>query len=148
MLSATRSNTEVGQREIDWKRYALIGAVTVVAAVAANVLFFYLGQIVVNYEPDFEILTSPGPAIIFTFVPAVVAVLIYAALLRRATNPVRTFTIIAAVVLALSVIPDVLFVPSLEGSTSGQIAILVIMHGIAAAVIVWMLTRQAGKAVR
>ena len=148
MLSATRSNTEVGQREIDWKRYALLGAITVVAAVAANVLFYYLGQIFVNYDPDFVILSSPGGVIIFTFFFAVAAVLIYGAFLRYAANPARTFTVVAAIVLVLSIIPDITFIPSVEGATNGQAGILAVMHVIAAAVIVWVLTRQSGKVVR
>jgi hypothetical protein len=73
-------------------------------------------------------------------VPAIAAVLLYAVLLRFAQNPARTFTIIAAVVLVISLIPDVFYIPTVPGATGGQTAILALMHVVAAAVIVWMLT--------
>ena len=148
MISATHANAAVGRRSIDWKRYARVGAATIIAAVVANVLFYYFGQLLVNYDPDFVILTSPGGAIIFTFFPALAAVLIYGGLLRFAANPDKIFTIISAVVLALSVIPDLTYIPGVEGSSNGQTAILIIMHVIAATVIVGMLTQRAASAVR
>lgn len=123
-----------------WGRYALVGLATVVAAVLANVIFFYLGGTVVNYDPDFIVLSNPSGAIVFTVFPAIIAVFLYAALLRFSSNPARTFTIISAVVLVLSIIPDYTYIPSQEGATFGQATILALMHVVAAAVIVWMLT--------
>lgn len=128
-------------RSIDWKRFALVGIGTVLAAVLANTLFYYLGGAIVNYDPDFVILSNPGGAIIFTLFPAIIAVALYAGLLRYAENPARVFTIISAIVLVLSVIPDFTYIPSQEGATAGQAVILAAMHVIAAGVIVWMLTR-------
>lgn len=132
-------------RSVDWGRYALVGIATVVAAVAANLVVYAIGSLVVDYDPGFVVLATPGGTIIFTVIPAIVAVLVYAILLRTTTNPARTFTIVAAVVLALSWIPDLTYIPTVPGSSAGQTAVLMIMHAVAALVIVGMLTRFTGS---
>ncbi len=129
-------------RTIGWGRYALVGLGTIVAAVLANVLVYTLGSVVVEYRPDFVVLASIGGTLIFTIVPAIVAVLLYAMLLRFARRPERTFSIIAAIVLAVSIIPDFTYIPDVPGATPSQIAILVLMHIVAAVVIVGLLTTR------
>ncbi len=124
-------------------RYAKIGLATVVAAVLANTLFYYLASLVVNYDLDFVVLTNPSGAIIFTFVPAVGAVLLYGALRRFTANPVRIFHIIAAVFFVVTLVPDFTYIPGVEGASNGQTSVLVLMHVIAYAVIAGMLTTLA-----
>ena len=138
--SSTRSSAQEETRAIDWGRYALVGLATVVAAVLANVIVYFIGSMIVTYDPQFVILANPSGTIIFTVVPAIVAVLLYAVLLRFTANPARIFTIIAAMVLVLSWIPDLLYIPTLPGATVAQMVLLMIMHLVAAVVIVWMLT--------
>jgi hypothetical protein len=125
---------------LSWGRFALIGLATVVAAVLANVLVYFIGSAVVGYDPQFIVLTNVSATILFTVVPAIVAVLLYAILLRFSSNPARIFTNIAVVVLIISLIPDLAYIPSVPGASSGQTAILMLMHVVAAGVIVWMLT--------
>lgn len=132
-------------RSVDWERYALVAIATVIAALAANLVVYAIGSLVVGYDPGFVVLATPGGTIIFTVVPAIVAVLVYAILLRTTRNPARTFTIVAAVVLILSWIPDLTYIPTVPGSSAGQTAVLMIMHAVAALVIVGMLTRFAGS---
>src|SRR5829696_4118441 len=121
-------------------RFALIGLATVAAAVLANLLVYAIGSAVVGYDPQFVVLANASGTILFTVVPAIAAVLLYAALVRVTSNPARIFTNIAVVVLILSLIPDLTYIPSVPGATSGQTAILMVMHVVAASVIVWMLT--------
>ena len=52
----------------------------------------------------------------------------------------RAFAIIAAVVFVITLIPDFTYIPTVPGATAGQTAILVLMHVVAAGVIVGMLT--------
>lgn len=132
-------------RSVDWERYALVAIATVIAALAANLVVYAIGSLVVGYDPGFVVLATPGGTIIFTVVPAIVAVLVYAILLRTTSNSARTFTIVAAVVLILSWIPDLTYIPTVPGSSAGQTAVLMIMHAVAALVIVGMLTRFAGS---
>ena len=121
-------------------RFALVGLGTVAAAVIANLLVYALGSVVVGYDPRFVVLANASGTILFTVVPAIVAVLLYAVLMRFSGNPARIFTNIAVVVLIVSLIPDLTYIPSVPGATSGQTAILMLMHVVAAGVIVWMLT--------
>ncbi|MGI8690712.1 MAG: DUF6069 family protein [Thermomicrobiales bacterium] len=124
-------------------RFARIGLATVVAATLANVLVYFVGGALVVYDSRFLPLVGVIGSISFTLPAAVVAVLLYAALLRRAHNPARTFTIIAAVIFVVTLIPDFTYIPTVPGATGGQTAILVLMHSVAAGVIVGMLTTFA-----
>ncbi|HEX5992137.1 MAG TPA: DUF6069 family protein [Thermomicrobiales bacterium] len=139
--SSASSPEPVAPRAISWGRFALVGLGTVVAAVLANLLVFLIGSVVVGYDPQFVVLANVSGTILFTVVPAVVAVLLYAALIRFTSNPARIFTNIAVVVLIISLIPDLTYIPTVPGASTGQTAILMLMHVVAAVVIVSMLTR-------
>lgn len=128
-------------RAVNRGRFALVGLGTVAAAVLANVLVYVIGSAVVTYDPGFVVLSNVSGTILFTLVPAIVAVLLYAVLRRVTGNPARIFTNIAAVVLAISLIPDITYIPTVPGATAGQTAILIVMHIVAAVVIVGMLTK-------
>jgi hypothetical protein len=122
-------------------RFALVGLGTVAAAVIANLVVYALGSVVVGYDPEFIVLANASGTILFTVVPAIVAVLLYAVVMRFSGNPARIFTNIAVVVLIVSLIPDLTYIPSVPGATSGQTGILMVMHIVAAVVIVGILTR-------
>ena len=139
--SSSTSSAPAASPAVNWGRFALIGIATVIAAVLANLLVYALGSLIVGYDPGFVVLATTGGTILFTVVPAIVAVLLYAVLLRFSSNPSRVFTNIAVVVLAVSLIPDLTYIPSVPGATSGQTAVLMLMHVVAAVVIVSMLTR-------
>jgi len=134
------SPAPVASRAVSRGRFALVGLGTVAAAVIANLLVYALGSAVVGYDPGFVVLANASGTILFTVVPAIVAVLLYAVLMRFTSNPARIFTNIAVVVLILSLIPDLTYIPSVPGASTGQTAILMLMHVVAASVIVWMLT--------
>jgi hypothetical protein len=123
--------------------YARIGILTVFVAVLANVLVYFLGDLVIRYDPEFLVLGNPSGVAIFTFAAATVAVLVYAGLLRYTANPVRTFGIVSAIVFVVATIPDLTYIPSQDGASNGQTAILVLTHIVAAGVIVGMLTTRA-----
>lgn len=137
---ALSSSARGASRTVSRGRFALVGPGTVVAAVVANVLVYLIGAAVVSYDQQFLPLANVGGAVFFTVVPAIVAVLLYAALLRFTRTPARIFTLIAAVVFVVTLIPDFTYIPTVPGATGGQTAILVLMHVVAAGVIVGMLT--------
>lgn len=124
-------------------RFALVGIATVLTAIALNALVYFIGGMLVSYDSDFIIFQNVSPTIIFTVVPAIIAVLLYGVLRRFTARPERTFTVIAAVVLVASIIPDLTYIPTVEGASPGLTAILIVMHVVAAATIVGMLTRFA-----
>jgi hypothetical protein len=141
--SADPASTQA--RAFSWGRYALRGLGTVVAAVLANTLFYYLGGALVAYDPDFIILSNPSGAAIFTVVPALVAVLLYAGLVRFSRHPALIFSVISAIVFVVTLIPDFTYIPTVPGASNGQTAILVLMHVIAASVIVRLLTSTPAR---
>lgn len=143
--SAFSSSTPVESRDVDWGRYAFVALGTVGAAVLANVLFYFIAGAFVDYDPRFLPLATVGGTIVFTVVPAIVAVVLYGLLLRFSERPERTFTSIAAVVLVLSVIPDLTYIPTVPGSSVAQTVVLISMHVLAAVVIVAMLTGLARR---
>ena len=55
-------------------------------------------------------------------------------------NLARIFTIISAIVFVVTLIPDVTYIPTVPGSTPAQTAILMMMHVVAASVILRLLT--------
>ena len=132
-------------RGFSWGRFALRGLGTVLAAVLANTLFYYLGGALVAYDPDFIVLSNPSGAAIFTLAPAIVAVLLYAGLVRFTRHPAAIFTVISAIVFVLTLIPDFTYIPTVPGASNGQTAILVLMHAIAASVIVRLLTTMPAR---
>jgi hypothetical protein len=136
------SSAPVASPAVSRGRFALVGLSTVAAAVLANLLVYLIGSVVVGYDPGFVVLANPSGTILFTVVPAIVAVLLYAVLTRFTDNPARIITNIAVVVLIVSLIPDLTYIPSVPGATSGQTAILMLMHVVAAVVIVSILTTQ------
>jgi len=137
---AVTSGIRSESRSITRGRFALFGLATIVAATIANVLVYYLGAAIVGYDPSFVVLQNAGGAIFFTIPAAIIAVVLYATLLRTTKRPERIFTIISAVVLVLSIVPDLTYIPTVEGSSNAQTAVLILMHIVAAAVIVGMLT--------
>jgi hypothetical protein len=140
-VSTRRASSSVAvSPRTSWGRFALRGLATIVAAVLANTLFYYVGGQLVSYDPDFIMLATPGGTIVMTVFPAIVAVLLYAGLVRFTRHPARIFSIVSALVLVASFVPDFTYVPTVPGSTDAQIAILLAMHVVAAAVIVRMLT--------
>jgi tryptophan-rich sensory protein len=151
--AATRNATSVPAhmavpaqaRGFSWGRYALRGLGTVIAAVLANTLFYYLGGALVAYDPDFVVLSNPGGAIIFTVVPAIVAVLLYAGLVRFTSHAASIFSVISAITFVVTLIPDFTYIPTVPGASNPQTAILVLMHVIAAAVIVRLLTSTPAR---
>ena len=139
-LSTSQSRSAATAGHFTWGGYARRGLATVVAAVLANSLFYYLGGALITYDPEFVVLANVSGAAIFTVVPAIVAVLLYAALLRFTRHAAGIFMAISAVVFVVTLIPDFTYIPTVPGASDAQTAVLVLMHVIAASVIVRMLT--------
>src|SRR5258708_29996783 len=141
LLSTRRTSaSEAASPRTSWGRFALRGLATIVAAVLANTLFYYVGGQLVSYDPDFIMLATPGGTIVMTVFPAIVAVLLYAGLVRFTRHAARIFSIVSALVLVASFVPDSTYVPTVPGATDAQIAILLAMHVVAAAVSVRLVT--------
>ena len=124
-------------------RVARVGLATVVAATAANTLIYFAAGTLVSYDPRFLPLANVSGAIVFTLPAAIVAVLVYAALLRFARKPGTHLHDHLRRRLRRRDDPGLHVHPDGTGRTVAQTAILVLMHIVAAAVIVRMLTALA-----
>lgn len=116
------------------------GLLAVGLSVAANVVVLAVAKELLDLAPNLQALDW-RPVIFLTVVGAVGATLVYAGLTRIAARPDRTFIIVAGVVLVLSFLPDVLFLPGDPGATTAAIAALMLMHVVVAVICVWVLTR-------
>ena len=142
-LATSTTRQASSSTSFKWSRYARRALATVAVSVAANTAFYYLAQLAVSYDPEFIVLANPSGAMIFTVVPAIVASLMYAPLARLTRHAVRIFEVIAAITFVVTLIPDFTYIPTVPGSSAPQTAVLVLMHVIAALVIVRGLTRGA-----
>jgi Family of unknown function (DUF6069) len=140
-LSATIHAASAAASAFSWGRYARSALLTIGASVLANTVFFYLAQAVVQYDPAFLPLGNVSAPMMFTVFPAIVAALLYAGLLQFVRkDPAVVFTVISAITFVVTLIPDFTYIPTVEGVSNAEIAVLVTMHAIAAAVITRGLT--------
>ena len=109
-ISTSFHTVDAANSAFSWGRYERIGLLTIGASVPANAVFFYLAQVAVQYEPAFLPLGNVSAPIIFT------------------------------VFFVVTLIPDFTYVPTVDGVSNAEIAVLVMMHAIAAAVITRGLT--------
>ena len=140
-ISAHFHTADRASSTFSWGRYARTGLLTICASVLANAVFFYLAQVAVQYDPAFLPLGNVSAPIIFTVVPAVVAAVLYAGLLQFVRkHAAMVFTGISAITFVVTLIPDFTYIPTVDGVSNAEIAVLVMMHAIAAAVITRGLT--------
>lgn len=86
-----------------------------------------------------------GPVTFLTTVGVIGATIVYGILDRFVENPDRVFTIVALVVLVLSLIPDFLVIPNQPGGTLVAGGVLGLMHVTTAAITVGVLTDVRGR---
>ena len=144
-LSAKYRRANTVSSAFTWGRYTRIGLLTIGASVLANAVFFYVAQIAVQYDPAFLPLGNVSAPIMFTVFPAVAAALLYAGLLQFVQkHAAMVFTVISAITFVVTLIPDFAYIPTVDGVSSAEIAVLVVMHAIAAVVITRGLTSVRG----
>jgi hypothetical protein len=129
----------VPEREIDPRRLAWVGPLTIMSSIGAVLVVRSVALRVVSRPPRFAPL-GVGPPIIDTAVLVAAAVLVFAVVAGTSTNPCRLYRRIAFVALVASFIPDVLLPGRMPGATWATAAALMTMHVAAWAVTVTMLT--------
>jgi hypothetical protein len=121
------------------------GVLAVVGAILAVLAVRWVAVSVIAVPPEFQPLALPSAAIFFTVVVGPAAVIVFAVVRRIAGQPVRTFRWIAAAVLLLSFAPDAWLLSdaaaeAFPGATPAAVVALMVLHVVAAAVIVPTLT--------
>jgi hypothetical protein len=129
-----------------------IAAATALAAVAATVANLVLRAVAVAAldipQPGFEPL-NVRPVILSTVGGVIAAGVVFAVVSRLARNPARTFAIVAAVALVLSLYAplslDLADPPENPGTDAGSVGTLMLMHVVAAAIAVPMLISRGSR---
>ena len=126
---------------IQLRRLLWVGPLTVVAAILGVLLVRIIAVAVLRPDPMPMSLSWALPSI-FTAVLVTAAVVVFALVARFAKTPIRTYQVIAFVALLLSLVPDAAYPGSGMPGASWQTAIvLMLMHVVAWAICVTMLTR-------
>ncbi|MBU6351827.1 MAG: hypothetical protein KGS73_16945 [Chloroflexi bacterium] len=132
------------------KRVWMAGGISILGSVIANLVVYWVGQMVVNPDPGFQPLAGPGPTIFFTVAFLLVATLVYLAINAYTKQPVRIFTIVAVIVFLVGLIPDFLLFGEgvaasmgMGAATPGAVVLLILMHIMAFAITLWAFTRWA-----
>lgn len=115
------------------------GAAAAVLAVAVNAVIVFAVTASGAVEPFAHL--EPGRVAAFTLGGVVGATIVYAVIRRRRQRPDRDFLIVAAVALVLSWIPDVTFIPTVPGATTGGVVVLIALHATTAVICYASLTR-------
>lgn len=119
------------------------GIVAAALAAACNAALVPVAR-ALDVAPGFEPLSYP-PVVFLTVLGAVAATFVFTLVRRVSSAPVRTFTRIAAVVLVLSVLPDLVLLQAQPAATVPGVLVLMAMHVVAAVVMVGVLTRGFGS---
>lgn len=125
-------------------RIVLATAVALVIAVPVNLAIEAFARQAFAVPPEFP--PFQGTVAPYTAGGVILAGVVYAALRRFVRDADRVFVWVAIVTLVLSWIPDValLFINE-PGATVPGVAALMVMHAVAAAIVVTLLVRFAGS---
>lgn len=121
------------------------GVLSVAGAIVAVLVVRWVAMALVDVPAEFLPLAGPSAAGFFTTALGIAAVVVYAVVRRFAKRPERTFRWISVGVLLVSFVPDLWLLSEagaaqFEGSTRAGVVILMVLHVVAAAVIVPGLT--------
>ena len=116
-----------------------------VASVIATLAVRWAAVATLDIPTEFPPLAEPGPTVFFTAVSVFGATAVFAVVRRRSDRPEVLFRWIAVGVLLLSSLPDLWLLSegatsAFPGATPAAVGVLMLMHVVAAAVIVWFLT--------
>jgi cell division protein FtsW (lipid II flippase) len=140
-----RESSVVGastSQRTSWQRLLVVGASLALVAAVANVAVATALRSWLQVPAGFQPLTLPFVAF-FTVVGMIAATAAFAWIVQTRPNPIRTFVVIAAVGLFLSLLPDLAIgvLGVFSGTTAAGIVSLMALHVVAAACAVAILTR-------
>lgn len=121
------------------------GFMALAGALIATLLVRVAALAIFDIPPEFLPLAEPGPTIFFTAVSTLGAIGTWALMRRLVSGPDRAFRWLAWIVLLVSFVPDLWLLTdgaatAFPGATVPAVGTLMLMHVVAAAVIVRSLT--------
>lgn len=123
-------------KPITLRRTGSTGLLAAVVVAAANAAIFFVA--VQGFGISSAELDSVVPTLALSIVGALGATLVFAVIASRMPRPLRAFRFVALATLVVSFIPDFL----IPGATAAGVVTLMLMHVVAAAIIVGLLTMQ------
>ena len=128
---------------VAYSRLLWVGPLAIVAAVVANLIVRTVAVAALRPDPRFMPLSLVMP-IVFTTIGVLGATIVYAVVGRFSRRPVTLFRRIALVTLVVSLIPDFLLLGGgMPGASIATVAPLIVMHVVAWAIAVRLLTTLA-----
>ena len=126
-------------------RLWLSGLTALVASVVANVALWWVSTAVLAIPSEFPPLIGPAPTMFFTTVGVIGGVATFALIRGFGDHPVRLFRRVAAGALVLSLVPDIWLwtggaAAQFPGASVTAVVVLMVMHVVAAAIVVWAMT--------
>jgi hypothetical protein len=127
--------------KVQLRRLLWIGPLTILASILGVLIVRVIAVAILQPDPPPISLGWVVPTI-STFVFVTGAVLVFALVSRFAANPIRTYQIIAFVVLLLSFLPDIAYPQShMRGANWPNSVALMVMHVVAWGICVSMLSK-------
>ena len=142
----TVQNVPVRDEErVAWGRLVPAGLLAAFVAAAANAVV-YLVASAAGAMPQDVVVNGQGPIVLpmvatMSVLGALAGAGVYALVGRFARRPVRVFRVVAAVALVLSFVGPF----TIPGAPAAMVATLLLMHVVAAAVVVGLLTTLAAR---
>ena len=135
------------EARISTGRILRAGALAALLAAIANTIVRVLAVTLQPVDSAFVALQWIPPAF-FTLIGTIGATVVFWIISRQSRRPAAVFTIVAVVVLLLSLIPDLLMLQDggplqMPGANAWAVGALIIMHFVAFAIIVPLLNRTA-----
>jgi hypothetical protein len=142
MATAVSSNPT--NHQVAFNRLLWVGPLTIVVAILANAIIWQIAVAILQPDPLFVPLSMPAP-IFFTLFGVLGAVIVFALVGRFSQRPIWLFNRIAFVTLLITFIPDVLMLLTgfNPGTMVANVLALMLMHIVAWAITVYMLTTLA-----
>lgn len=123
----------------DWHRWLAPGTMAAVGAAIAVVIVQHAAMTIWPDIASFKLLDNLARSAVFAAVPAIVATMLFAWMVRNRREPVRDFLVLSAVVLVLSAVPD--YAAPVEHKTFLASSVTAFLHVVAAVVTVGVLVR-------
>ena len=144
------AETSPSSQRLPGKQLLIIGLAATAAALVATLLARLVVGLFVPLNPLFPPF-SYGSIAFFTVLFCLVGVGIFALVNRLASNPLRTFNIIAVIGFFVTLLPDLAGMANpaafpFPGASASSFAILIFFHIVAAIFFLWVLNSMARRA--
>ncbi len=129
------STIEQQRAPMPWASILIAGIASIVASMVANLIVWLIATSVFDVPGGFDPLASAAPVVKASIAFGIVATITFVIILRFAKNPARTWMIVGLTGLLVSFILP-LGLLSQDDSSGTGVALLVLMHVVAAAIFI------------